>query len=161
ADGETVQVDVDDARSVRLLDEKLRRDLDFYLKTQLASKKKDARVFTLFAQGEGARRLRASYTLATPVWKATYRLLMPEPDSEDEPLVQGWAVVDNTQDEDWIDVDLSLIAGLPISFVHDLYSPRYLRRPVVEVQEQSSLAPPIVQETTFAAAYDGAATGPL
>src|SRR4029079_15126786 len=131
ADGETLQIDLDDARSVRLLDEKLRRDLDFYLRTQLAAKKKDARVFTLFAQGEGARRLRASYTLETPVWKATYRILLPEPGADELPLVQGWAVVDNTQNEDWIDVELALISGLPVSFVHDLYSPRYLRRPVV------------------------------
>src|SRR6185369_10441403 len=80
-DGETLQIDLDDARSVRLLDEKLRRDLEFYLRTQLAAKKKDARVFTLFAQGEGARRLRASYTLETPVWKATYRVLLSEPDT--------------------------------------------------------------------------------
>ncbi len=147
--GETVQVDMDDARSVRVLDEKLAADLDFYLRTQLAAKKEDARVFTLFAQGEGARRLRASYTLETPVWKATYRVLLPEAESDDEPLVQGWAVVDNTQDEDWIDVDLSLIAGLPVSFVHDLYSPRYLKRPVVEVREQSAIAPPAVEEAMY------------
>lgn len=151
SDGETQQIDLEDARTIRLLDEKLRRDLEFYLRTQLAAKKKDARVFTLFAQGEGRRRLRASYTLETPVWKATYRILLPEPESGDEPLVQGWAVVDNTQDEDWIDVDLALIAGLPISFVHDLYNPRYLRRPVVEVREQSALAPPSVEEALFQA----------
>ncbi len=38
-----------------LLDDGIKRDLDFYLRTQLASKKKDARTFTLFAQGEGQR----------------------------------------------------------------------------------------------------------
>jgi hypothetical protein len=149
AEGETLQVDLEDARSIRLLDEKLRRDLEFYLRTQLAAKKKDARAFTLFAQGEGRRRLRVSYTLETPVWKATYRILLPDAGAADEPLVQGWAVVDNTQDEDWSEVELSLISGLPISFVHDLYSARYLRRPVVEVREQSALAPPDVEEAMY------------
>jgi hypothetical protein len=147
--GDALQIDLDDARSIRILDEKLRRDLDFYLRTQLASKKKDARVFTLFAQGQGERRLRVSYTLATPVWKATYRILLPEAGSVDEPLIQGWAVVDNTHDEDWDEVELSLVAGLPISFVHDLYSPRYLHRPVVEVREQASIAPPVVEEAFY------------
>ena len=147
--GETLQIDLDDARSIRVLDEKLHGDLDFYLRTQLAAKKQDARVFTLFAQGGGSRRLRASYTLETPVWKATYRILLPMEGTEDEPLIQGWAVVDNTQDEDWTEVDLSLIAGLPVSFVHDLYSPRYLHRPVVEVKEQSSLAPPVVEQAMY------------
>ena len=97
--------------------------------TQLSAKKKDARTFTFFAQGEGQRTIRLSYTLEAPVWKATYRILLGE--EEQPPLIQGWAVVDNTQDEDWEDVQLSLVAGLPVSFVHDLYTPRYIRRPVV------------------------------
>lgn len=150
-DGETLRVDVAETRSIRLLDDKVRRDLEFFLRTTLSAKKRDARQFTFFAQGEGERRLRVSYTVETPVWKATYRVLLPRDGSDDEPLIQGWAVVDNTQDEDWIDVDLSLIAGLPISFVHDLYSPRYLRRPVVEVAEQASIAPPMVEEAMYSA----------
>ena len=168
ADGDALQIDLDDARAVRILDEKLRRDLDFFLRTRLASKKKDARVFTFFAQGTGERRLRISYTLATPVWKATYRILLPEADSVDEPLIQGWAVVDNTHDEDWDEVELALVAGLPISFVHDLYSPRYLSRPIVEVREQGSIAPPVVEDALYQASRDeypsaeaGFATGPL
>jgi hypothetical protein len=42
-------------------------------------------------------------------------------------------VVDNTQDEDWENVALTLTAGLPISFVHDLYTPRYKRRSEIQV----------------------------
>ena len=106
-----------------ILDEGIKRDLDFYLKTQLASKKKDARTFTLFAQGEGTRTVRVSYVLEAPVWKATYRILLDEGE-ESSPLIQGWAVVDNTSDEDWQDVGLTLVAGLPVSFTHDLYTPR-------------------------------------
>jgi hypothetical protein len=171
-----------------LLDDGIKRDLDFYLRTQLASKKKDARTFTLFAQGEGARTVRVSYVLEAPVWKATYRILLEEepnppapfpegkgekgkqssatsttaedasrPDSPlpfreggpgglgSSPLIQGWAVVDNTSDEDWQDVDLTLVAGLPVSFVHDLYTPRYIKRPVVEVKETTGVLPPMAE----------------
>ncbi len=135
-----------------LLDEGIKRDLDFYLKTQLASKKKDARAFTLFAQGEGKRTVRVSYVLEAPVWKATYRILLGEESAvgtslsqSKEPLIQGWAVVDNTSDEDWADVDLTLVAGLPVSFVHDLYTPRYIRRPVVEVKETTGVLPPMAE----------------
>jgi len=147
----------------QILDDGLKRDLDFYLRTQLASKKKDARTFTLFAQGEGKRTVRLSYVLEAPVWKATYRILLDEatparkvggdahPASdgatspEPQPLIQGWAVVDNTSDEDWQDVDLTLVAGLPVSFVHDLYTPRYIRRPVVEVKETTGVLPPMAE----------------
>jgi hypothetical protein len=55
-------------------------------------------------------------------------------------------VVDNTQDEDWVDVGLTLVAGLPVSFVHDLYTPRYIKRPEVRVQETTGVLPPIVEE---------------
>jgi hypothetical protein len=128
---------------LEVLDAALRRDLDFYLRTQLSAKKKDARTFTFFARGEGARRVRLSYTLEAPVWKATYRIILGE--EGQPPLVQGWAVVDNTQDEDWEGVELSLVAGLPVAFIHDLYTPRYIRRPVVEVQETTGVLPPEVE----------------
>ena len=42
-------------RRLQLLDAALQRDLDFYLRTQLSAKKKDARTFTFFAQGQGER----------------------------------------------------------------------------------------------------------
>src|SRR5258708_1880737 len=61
-------------------------------------------------------------------------------------MIQGWAVVDNTQDEDWENVQLSLVAGLPVAFVHDLYTPRYIRRPVVAVRETTGVLPPEVEE---------------
>lgn len=129
---------------VQLLDEGLKRDLDFYLKTQLAAKKKDARTFTLQAEGDGERTLAVSYLLEAPVWKATYRILLNE-EGQKDPLVQGWAVVDNTSDEDWEEVNLTLVAGLPVSFVHDLYTPRFIKRPVVEVKETTGVLPPTVE----------------
>jgi hypothetical protein len=129
--------------SLEVLDPALRRDLDYYLRTVLSAKKKDARTFTFFARGKGQRRVSVSYTLEAPVWKATYRIIMGE--EARPPTIQGWAVVDNTQDEDWEDVSLSLVAGLPVSFIHDLYTPRYLRRPVVAVQETTGVVPPEVE----------------
>src|SRR5262245_13781736 len=142
--GEICSFDLHRLAWFRILDDSLRRDLEFYLRTQLSAKKKDARTFTFFAQGQGERNIRVSYALAAPVWKATYRILLGEEGKQ--PLIQGWAVVDNTLDEDWEGVQLSLIAGLPVSFVHDLYTPRYIRRPVVEVQETTGVLPPQVEE---------------
>jgi hypothetical protein len=142
--GDVRSFDLHQLASLQILDGTLRRDLDFYLRTQLSSKKKDARTFTFFAQGQGRRAIRVSYTLEAPVWKATYRIILGEEGKP--PMVQGWAVVDNTQDEDWENVQLSLIAGLPVSFVHDLYTPRYIRRPVVAVKETTGVLPPEVED---------------
>jgi hypothetical protein len=142
--GEVCSADLHQLARLEILDPALRRELDFYLRTQLSAKKKDARTFTFFAQGKGQRRIRLSYTLAAPVWKATYRIILGE--EGQPPMIQGWAVVDNTQDEDWENVELALIAGLPVSFIHDLYTPRYIRRPVVEVSETTGVLPPQVEE---------------
>jgi hypothetical protein len=157
--GEVRSFDLLGLGKLELLDPALRRDLDYYLRTQLSAKKKDSRTFTFFAQGQGRRTIRLSYTLEAPVWKATYRILLSEPAASargsaqpladaagSEPMIQGWAVVDNTQDEDWENVRLSLIAGLPVSFVHDLYTPRYIKRPVVQVKETTGVLPPEVEE---------------
>jgi hypothetical protein len=152
-DGGGVQsLDLHALAHLQILDESLRKDLDFYLRTQLTATKKDARVFTFFAQGEGQRRIRLSYTLEAPVWKATYRILLG--DETQPPMIQGWAVVDNTSDEDWEDVSLSLISGLPVSFVHDLYTPRYIRRPEVRVKDTTGVLPPEVEEGVITESVD-------
>lgn len=142
--GEVRSFDLHRLGSLEILDAALRRDLDYYLRTQLSAKKKDTRTFTFFARGQGRRTVRLSYTVEAPVWKATYRMILGE--EGQPPTIQGWAVVDNTQDEDWENVQLSLVAGLPVSFVHDLYTPRYIRRPVVAVQETTGVLSPVMEE---------------
>jgi len=79
-----------------------------------------------------------SYISEVPVWKSTYRIVVPK---EGKPLVQGWAIVDNTVGEDWKNVQLSLVAGAPQSFVQELSQPYYTRRAVVPLPENAMLTP--------------------
>ena len=75
---------------------------------------------TLTATGEGARELRISYISEVPVWKTTYRIVLPPASQPNaRPLLQGWAIVDNTVGEDWNNVELSLAAGAPQSFIQE------------------------------------------
>jgi hypothetical protein len=142
--GDTLRsFDVLEVSELSFLDDAVRRDLEFYLATVLSSYKKDVKRLSILTSGEGERELFVSYVLEAPVWKTSYRILLEEGET---PLLQGWAVVDNTGDDDWEDVTLSLVAGLPVSFVHDLYSPRYLKRPVVQVQTEAAVAPVIPEE---------------
>src|SRR5947209_10694846 len=159
--GEIRSFDLHHLASLEILDASLRRDLDYYLRTQLSAKKKDTRTFTFFAQGHGKRTVRLSYTLEAPVWKATYRIILGRENRP--PMIQGWAVVDNTEDEDWNNVQLSLVAGLPVSFQHDVYTPRYIRRPVVAVKETTGVLPPEIEEGVpmLAAAADEESMGPV
>ncbi len=69
--------------------------------------------------------LQVSYIVEMPLWKPAYRLVMSD---DGQPLLQGWAVVDNVSGEDWNDVQLSLVAGTPMSFIYDLHSPQFMGR---------------------------------
>jgi hypothetical protein len=133
--------DLADVKRVELTDAALRKDLQHLLDILISAKKKDLKRLTIFSRGEAERSLTVSYVIETPVWKTSYRALL----YGETTAIQGWALVDNTQDEDWTEVSLTLVAGLPISFVHDLYSPRYKRRPVVVVEEETAYAPPVLE----------------
>jgi hypothetical protein len=140
--------DLQELKQVRLLDENVKKDLQHLLEVSIGSKKKDVKRLTIFGRGKGKRPLVVSYVVETPVWKASYRMLL----SAEASSIQGWALIDNTQDEDWTDVQLSLVAGLPVSFVHDLYSPRYRKRPEVVVAQEEAYAPPLVEEMLYPSA---------
>ena len=69
-----------------------------------------------------------AYAVPAPTWKASYRLVLPEA-GEQEVLLQAWASVNNTTEQDWRDVTLTLAAGEPLSFAIDLHTPEYVARP--------------------------------
>src|SRR5258706_6655905 len=56
-------------------------------------------------------------------------------------MLQGWAIVENQTDNDWNDIELSLVSGRPISFIQELYQPLYIPRPVVQPELFASLRP--------------------
>jgi hypothetical protein len=78
---------------------------------------------TIRLAGRKANDLVVSYVVSAPMWKPTYRVVLPESGKGDA-LLQGWAVVDNTTGEDWRNVKLSLTSGAPIAFRYDLHTPR-------------------------------------
>lgn len=142
-DGMVLQaLDLRQVRQISLLDESLKKDLQHLLELLITTKQKDQKRLTIYTQGEGQRSLFVSYVLEAPVWKTSYRILL---DDGKPSMIQGWALIDNTQDIDWNGVELTLVAGLPVSFVHDLYSPRYQQRPLVEVSQETAYAPPLIE----------------
>ncbi|MBN2495864.1 MAG: hypothetical protein JXR96_14835 [Deltaproteobacteria bacterium] len=134
-----------EVEELHLLDESVQRDLRTLLDIRFSSLRKDRKRLSIQALGEGARRVSLSYVIEAPVWKTSYRIVLPGAGDEDKPLLQGWALVDNTTEDDWQGVSLSLVAGLPISFIHDLYKPRYRQRPVIRVEQEAAVAPPVIE----------------
>ncbi|MFC5864222.1 carboxypeptidase regulatory-like domain-containing protein [Acidicapsa dinghuensis] len=125
--------------SVRPLDPSLQGELDRYLALLSSNHSTGLRHLTLDAIGQGNRQLRVSYISEIPVWKSTYRIVFP--DNADKAILQGWAVVDNTIGSDWDNVQLSLVAGAPQSFIQPLSDPLYLRRPEVPISTVAMSTP--------------------
>jgi hypothetical protein len=122
-----------------LADAALQRDLRRLLDLSLDSKYTNRKKLTITDSGSGEREVRIGYLIEMPVWKASYRLIL-DPKEKESGLLQGWAQAENTTEEDWNDVSLSFVAGNPLSFVMDLYSPLYVKRPQVPVPGLQDLA---------------------
>jgi hypothetical protein len=125
-------IELTPALSVRPLDAGLQSQLDRYLELLSTTHSTGLRHLTMEAIGQGQRELRVSYISEVPVWKSTYRMVFPRV-ANGSAIVQGWAVVDNTVGADWDNVQLSLLAGAPQSFIQPLSQPLYTRRPEIPI----------------------------
>jgi len=125
-------IELTPALSVRPLDANLQGQLDRYLELLSTTHSTGLRHLTLDALGQGQRELRVSYISEVPVWKSTYRIVFPR-EANGKATMQGWAVVDNTVGADWDNVQLSLVAGAPQSFIQPLSQPLYMRRPEIPI----------------------------
>jgi len=138
--GEVRSVDLNSFTSVRIVEKDLQVEVGRYLGLIASSRDQDVRRMTISATGAGERNLYVSYISEVPIWKTTYRIVLPSK-TDKKPLLQGWAIVDNTVGEDWDGVELSLVAGAPHSFIQQLSEPFYGRRPVVALPESVQLTP--------------------
>jgi len=132
--------DLNDVRAIKLLDEGARQDITQFANASASARRRDAKTITITSEGEGQREMVISYTIAAPIWKTTYRVVL---DPEGKPFFQGWAVVDNVSEEDWQDVSLSLVSGTPVSFIQPIQKPLYRYRPVIPIPEDLSLNPQV------------------
>ena len=132
------RVRLGDLNNLRILDEKIDNDLQAALEVMAGGLDTGRKNLKLEFTGKGTRNISLGYILEMPVWKTSYRLVL----GESSTLLQGWAHVENTTDEDFEQVSMSLVSGRPISFIQDLYQPLYVQRPVVEMELYESIVPP-------------------
>ncbi|PID87301.1 MAG: hypothetical protein CSB13_00080 [Chloroflexi bacterium] len=136
-------------QSVDILDERGAADLRFFL--QLAQTQEDYRQVTVRLT-PGEHDLSVSYIAPAPTWRVSYRLVAaPEADGQPQVLLLGWGIFDNRLEEELTEISLSLVAGMPISFVYDLYTPFMPERPFIE--EESRVAPGPVDLVAGAAVF--------
>ncbi len=140
--GEISSFDLSDVKSVKLLDAGTQKDLNEFAAATASARRRDAKTITITSSGAGQREMIVSYTIAAPIWKTTYRVVL---DDAGKPFFQGWALVDNVSEEDWQNVQLSLVSGSPISFIQQLQKPFYRYRPVVPTPQDLQLTPQVYE----------------
>lgn len=140
--GEITSFDLSEIRSIKLLEDGTRKDLNEFANATASARRLDAKTITVTSEGTGQREMVVSYTIAAPIWKTTYRVVL---DEAGKPFFQGWAIVDNVSEEDWSGVNMSLVSGSPISFIQNLQKPFYRYRPVVPTPQDLQLRPQLYE----------------
>ncbi len=140
--GELQSFDLTEVRGIKLLDEGTRQDIAQFADASASARRRDAKTITITSDGEAQREMVVSYTVAAPIWKTTYRLVL---DPAGKPFFQGWAVVDNVGEEDWENIALSLVSGTPVSFIHQIQKPLYRYRPIIPIPADLNLDPQVYE----------------
>ena len=134
-DSGLISVNLQYLDTLAFVDERIQKEFQQALGLLAGSADDRKRQIVLRFDGKSKRTVRVGYVTESPVWKVSYRVLIGDADlagkGDTDPFLQGWALVENTTDEDWTNVKLSLVSGRPVSFIQDLYQPLYVPRPTV------------------------------
>lgn len=149
------------ADSVRFTDPAVQAQLDRALESLFSSRIKDRRTLDVRLNGTGSRPVSLAYIQAAPLWKSSYRIVLPESGKEGKDasaLLQGWAVMENTTGQDWDGVSVTLTSGAPVTYTQALYESYYVSRPELPVKVMDRVLPR-VDRGTVAIAEDKAEEG--
>lgn len=120
----------------------------------------------------GEHELAVSYLVPAPTWRVSYRVVAESDDgaaagaapagrapaaAAGRLLLQGWGLVDNRFDEDLDKVEVSLVAGQPISFVYDLKTSRVPVRRRIDDESRVASGPVEYRSMASYALADSAA----
>lgn len=129
-------------RSFELVDPALQRELERALDALAQARSTQKRPLRIRFPGAAERRVTVGYVVEAPVWKTSYRLLLPRDGAgKGAAALQAWAIVENTTEQDWENVELALVSGRPLAFIEDLYEPQYVQRPVHRPQRFTAIGP--------------------
>ncbi len=133
---------LEDTKTIRFTDSALRDRIDRAMDGIGLSAAAPVRHLTLTSLGDGDRQIRVGYMAAAPMWKASYRVVLPAR-PEDKARLQGWAVLENETASDWNRIDLTLHAGNPVTLHQAIYNVLFADRPEVPVDTAQRLLPEV------------------
>ncbi len=136
------QATVRDFDTIEFVDPALQTKLRAALAQVAGYRAHGRRQLTISTRGTGKRSVRIGYVVAMPLWKASYRLVLPADANAGSARLQGWAVLENFSGQNWADVELTLLSGSPVTFRQALYESYYIPRPTVPVESGNRVLPP-------------------
>ena len=123
--GEIRTTELTPATSVRIAEKEMQIEVGRYLGLIASSRDQDLRRMTVSSAGTGDRNLYVSYISEVPLWKTTYRIVLP-PKADKRPLLQGWAIVDTP----WVKTGMTW--SFRSSPERRIHSSRNCRRPTMD-----------------------------
>ncbi len=154
-------IQINQIKGIEILSEAVLADLRYFLELTRLQRKEGLKNVVITLDNKKSHDLSISYLAEMPIWRVSYRFVYEKGNS----LLQGWGIVDNPLEEDLEDVQISLVAGQPVSFVYDFYTPPKAYRPLVSEQpravqgavefESMSEQPPPAPKEDFACADVG------
>jgi hypothetical protein len=133
---------LEEADSIQVTDPDLRARIGQALESLRREANQSLRHVTLHSTGDGHRTVRVGYVAAAPLWKASYRLVLPLKDG-DPARLQGWAVLENQSGANWDGIALTLQYGNPVTFRQAIYQSYYVQRPEVPVEILGRILPSV------------------
>ncbi|MBL6456594.1 DUF4139 domain-containing protein [Belnapia sp. T6] len=121
-----------EGEEVRLADPALAARLARAAEALAAARSAEERLLEISLRAPAAREVSLATVTGAPLWKPSWRLLLPE--AAGEARLQGWAVVENRSGTDWNGVRLSLVSGNPAAYRQALYTPIRVERPELPVR---------------------------
>ena len=113
SNGIVKSVDLNTIKELGFVEKKMQADFEQYLEHLLHKNLQNEKRIKVFCKGTGERRVRATYVGEGSEWKSSYRLFIKKNQKGIEIFkLQFLALIDNVTDEDWIDVEVSLISGI-------------------------------------------------
>ena len=135
---------INDIANMEFLEKEVRTEIDKVLQEKLrAIKPNSTFVDFVLTTEENSTEAVVQYTLPVAAWKISYRFHLGE---DNKATLQGFAIVDNSTEQDWKDYKVCVVTGMPITFSTDIASSKTPRREHVDLVAESAIGAVYVDE---------------
>lgn len=144
-DGKVIRVSLVNLSNFRVHNRHLRASLREALGYIADNRQTGAADIAIRFRGRGQRTVHFGYATQAPLWRMTYRLILPSAPGmsagTSKTQILADVIVHNTTATPWRRITLQVDGAWPKSFIENLIQPLYRRRPVLPLPPDTTLTP--------------------